>query len=100
MSIQLTEAPTLPLTRTERQGMDQLSIEAYGKRLEWQKKLNRGEKRPEVGTTAAGDPISLKRLHYFTLQEIYDNMVKIIAENKAAAEKARAEAAAKVTTKE
>jgi hypothetical protein len=90
-----TEAPTLPLTRAEREAMHELSIKAYGKRLAWQKKLAKGELREAVDMTKNGDPIKVKKLHHFTLKEIYENMHKIIADNAAAAAKALADKKAK-----
>ena len=85
MSKELDEAPVAPLTRQEREGMHELSIKAYGKRLAWQKMLRKGELREAVDTTQNGDPIKLKKLHHFTMKEIYDNMNKIITDNAIAA---------------
>lgn len=93
----MSEAPTLPLTRQEREELNALSTEAYGKRLQWQKMLNKGEYRPVITTTKNGDPMAVNRLHHFTLQEIYDNMVKVIGDRKAEALKVAAEKEKDVT---
>lgn len=77
---ELTEAPTAPLTRKEREAMNKLSMDAYGRRLHWQKMLRKGEYRQEAAMTKNGNPISVKRLHYFTMKEVYDTMNKVIAD--------------------
>lgn len=89
------EAPVAPLTRAEREAMHELSIKAYGKRMAWQKMLRKGELREAADMTKNGDPIKVKKLHHFTLKEIFDNMHEIITANAAAAAKALADKKAK-----
>ena len=80
-----------PLTRNEREDLKKLSQEAYGKPLQWQKLLKKGEMRPEVIQTSSGNSIQAKRLHYFTLNEIKLTMKKILVDREEAAKKAEAE---------
>lgn len=86
----VTEALMEPLTRKEREEMNTLSTQAYGKRLHWQKMLRKGELRPETAQTSGGESIAVRRLHHFTVNEIKLTMQKILTE--------RAEAAAKAET--
>jgi len=85
------ETLTEPLTRAEREMMNALSLQAYGKRLEWQKMLRKGELRPETIQTSSGDGIAGKRLHYFTVDQIRLTMKKILADREEAARKSEAE---------
>lgn len=89
--ITTTEALTEPLTRKEREEMNELSTQAYGKRLQWQKMLRKGELRPETAQTSGGDSIAVRRLHHFTVNEIKLTMQKILVERAEAAAKAEAE---------
>ncbi len=89
------ETPVLPLTRQEREAMNKLSADAYGKRLQWQKMLRKGELREAADMTKNGDPIKVKKLHHFTLSEIFNNMKMIIENNAASAAKALADKKAK-----
>jgi hypothetical protein len=100
MSTELDQAPVAPLTRQEREGMNKLSTEAYGKRLQWQKMLRKGELRDAADMTQNGDPIKVKKLHHFTLREIFNNMNKIVTDNAIAAATAAAKALADKQAKE
>lgn len=81
---------TEPLTRNEREEMQKLSTDAYGKPSVWQKMLRKGELRPAKTYTSAGDPIDVKRLHHFTVNEIKLTMQKIVTDREEAAKVAAA----------
>lgn len=91
-----TQEPLLePLTRKEREEMHALSTAAYGKRLQWQKMLRKGEYKPESTYTSNGDALQVRRLHHFTVNEIRVTMQKVLKEREEAANKAAAERAEK-----
>lgn len=93
------DALVAPLTRNEREDMNALSTEAYGKRLEWQKLLRKGELRPgRIVPNSGKGFLDIKRLHHFTVNEVKLKMEKILtdcAEAREAAQRAKAEAGAK-----
>lgn len=73
-----------PLTRAEREEMKALSKQAYGKLYAFQKLLKKGELKEADAKTNNGDPIKVKVVEYFTIQQIKDKMTKIVADNVAA----------------
>lgn len=75
------------LTRKERELLNGISLEVYGKKAAWQKMLRRGEYRAATDFTKNGQSILVQRLHHFTLTEIYNGMLKIIQERVDAAKK-------------
>jgi len=87
------EVLTEPLTREEREAMNALSTEVYGKKLAWQKMLRKGEYRPTTIQTSHGDALPIKQLHRFTVNEIRLTMKKILAEREEAAKVAEAKRA-------
>lgn len=94
------EALVAPLTRQEREAMNTLSEAAYGKRLQWQKMLRKGEFKPETAQTSNGEALQVRRLHHFTVNEIRVTMQKILREREEAAAKAATERAAKEATQQ
>lgn len=89
-----------PLMREEREELNELSLKAYGKRLEWQKVLRRGELKPEVTQTANGDSVTIKRLHHLTVNDVALKMEKILTDREEQAKKAAEEAANKAKGEE
>jgi hypothetical protein len=85
-----------PPTRNQREKLNALSEAAYGQRLKWQKIMRKGQLKPSVDVNSNGNPISVMRMHHFTLEEIYKTMSQIL-EDRAAAEIASKEV---VTEKE
>jgi len=75
-----------PLTREEREHLNTLSEEVYGKRLKWQKIMRKGQLKPSTELNGNGNPISVMRMHHFTLNEIYRTMKQILVEREEATE--------------
>lgn len=84
-----------PLMREEREELNALSLKVYGRRLEWQSVLRKGELRPETAQTANGETITIKRLHHLTVNDVALKMEKILTEREEQAKKAAEEAALK-----
>jgi len=83
-----------PLTRAERDLMNAMSLDAYGKANHWKKMLKNGENRPENAVSANGNPMKVSRLHHYTVAEIKTKMETLLRERqeaKAAAEAKQAE---------
>ena len=93
VSVPTEDALMAPLTRKERDLMDDLSVQAYGRKKQWRKMLSKGEFRKEDSVTGNGKSISVMRLHHFTLQEIHNTMVEILKKNEDARKAAEAKAA-------
>lgn len=70
-------------------------MKALGGRLEWQRKVRKGEYRPETSQTAAGDAIQVKRWYPISVDEMAVRMEKILTDRENEAKKAAEEAALK-----
>ena len=86
-----------PLSKQEREELNALSVQAYGKHTRWQQLLRNGEYKVVTDVTRNGDPIQVKRLQHFTLNQIFSTMKKIVADNETAIAKAKEEAEKKRT---
>lgn len=78
-----------PLTRKEREELSELSLQLYGKRLQWQKMLRKGQLKPSVEVDNSGKAVSVMRMHHFTVNEIYKTMQQILIDRDKAAEEAK-----------
>ena len=80
-----------PLTKADRATFNELSVKAYGKYTRWQQLMRKGEYEVVTAVTNNGDPIQIKRLKHFTLDQIFSTMKKIINDQEAALVKAKLE---------
>ena len=67
-----------PLTKTEREELKSLSVQAYGKSSKWKSLLSKGETVPYVDLSNPGSAVNMKKVQYFTLQQIKEKMEQII----------------------
>lgn len=80
------------MTRNEREAMNDLSLQVFGRKSYWQKLLRKGELYEDDAMTANGTPIKVKRLKYLTVEDILAKMKQQIESRKEAAAKAAEEA--------
>jgi hypothetical protein len=78
------------ISKQERVQLDAQSQEAFGKKSQWRKLLDKGEYVPEQARTGNGQLVDVKRLQVLSLETIKLRMEKIIEEKKAALEAAKA----------
>ena len=99
--VQVTEAQYVePLTRAEREELNELSLKAYGRKLAWQKMVRKGELKEETAMTSGGQPIKVKRLHQISVDEAVKRMQNVLKEREEQAKKAAEEAAAQAKGEE
>lgn len=92
-----TNEPLLePLTREERESLQELSVQAFGLPNKWQKLLKKGELEPAKIITANGDAFDGKRLKRFTVQQVKEKMEKILSDRLKELEEAAKKAEEKV----
>jgi hypothetical protein len=79
-----------PLTREEREFMNDLSYKAYGAKNQWKKLLKSGELKEEnVLSNKSNKPMIVKRVYHLTVDQIRIMMEKVISDKEIAAEKAK-----------
>jgi hypothetical protein len=84
------------LSREERESLNALSLEVYGKRLQWQKMMQKGQLKPTVSTDSSGKAISVMRMHHFTVEEIHKTMSQILTDRESAKKAAESTSAESV----
>lgn len=80
------------MTRQEREAMNDLSLQVFGRKSYWQKLLRKGELYEADDMTSNGTPIKVKKLKYLTVEDILAKMKQQIETRKEAAVKAAEEA--------